>query len=167
MIENRYKDLVPQNSHPLNIHPYGKCTTVVTRPPLFEVYLRMAEMISKRSTCSRLQVGCVLTDMSLERVLSVGYNGNARGFPNECDSDEPGACRDIHAECNALIKASPEEKVCFVTDSPCIMCAKLMVNANVQYVYYRREYRKPAGIEILEKAGIPAIHYIKWAGQTW
>lgn len=53
----------------------------VIRPPLYEVYMRMAEELAKRSTCVRLQVGTVLTNATLEHVVAIGYNGNARGFP--------------------------------------------------------------------------------------
>ena len=58
----------------------------------------MAEELAKRSTCTRLRVGTVLTDAELENVVAIGYNGNARGFPNRCDSTTPGACGCIHSE---------------------------------------------------------------------
>ena len=117
-----------------------------------------------RSTCSRLQVGTVVTDFDLERVVAIGYNGNARGFPNACDTDIPGACGCIHSEMNALIKAPGDlrRKVVFVTASPCVMCAKLIVQSNVAFVYYRKPYRNAAGLEILRQAGIPAIEYSRW-----
>ena len=54
--------------------------------------MRMAEELAKRSTCVRLQVGTVVTDQRLENVLAIGYNGNARGLPNKCDSAVPGNC---------------------------------------------------------------------------
>lgn len=133
------------------------------RIPLEEVYMRMAETLAKRATCSRLQVGCVLTDIEMKSVLSVGYNGNCHGFPNRCDSDEPGACGCVHSETNALVKAPGSvEKIAFITDSPCVMCGKLLVQSNVKTVYYRRKYRLPAGLDVLEQAGIPAIHYNQW-----
>ncbi|HEX9109377.1 MAG TPA: deaminase, partial [Longimicrobiales bacterium] len=134
------------------------------RIPLFEVYMRMAEELAKRSTCARLQVGTVVTDFELERVVAIGYNGNARGFPNACDTDIPGACGCIHSEMNALIKAPGDlrRKVVFVTASPCVMCAKLIVQSNVAYVYYRKRYRDAAGLEILRRAGIPAVEYSRW-----
>ena len=126
--------------------------------------MRMAEELAKRSTCSRLQVGTVLTDARLEHVVAIGYNGNARGFPNRCDSDEAGRCGCIHSEMNALVK-SPGElrgKVAFVTASPCVMCAKLMVQAHVSHLFYRERYRVPAGLEILEQAGVATVHYTRW-----
>src|SRR5437899_7164435 len=62
------------------------------RIPLEEVYMRMAEELAKRSTCARLQVGSVITTGDLTQVLGIGYNGNAKGLPNRCDSDQPGNC---------------------------------------------------------------------------
>jgi len=65
---------------------------VPERIPLEEVYMRMAEELAKRSTCSRSQVGSVITTGDLTQVLGIGYNGNARGLPNRCDTTTPGAC---------------------------------------------------------------------------
>src|SRR5207247_4162737 len=89
------------------------------RIPLEEVYMRMAEELAKRSTCGRLQVGTVITDQALENVLAIGYNGNARGLPNKCDSSVPGNCGCIHSEMNALVKApgNVRDKVVFVSAS--------------------------------------------------
>jgi deoxycytidylate deaminase len=98
------KDLIPENTHPLNLVERDESAPeiVVDRPPLFEVYMRMAEELAKRSTCARLQVGTVIAGHQLENVVAIGYNGNARGFPNRCDSTEPGKCGCIHSEQNAL-----------------------------------------------------------------
>ena len=75
------KDLVPGNNHPLNlIERDGVGETAVVRPPIFEVYMRMAEELAKRSTCARLKVGTVITDKDLEHVLAIGYNGNAVSY---------------------------------------------------------------------------------------
>jgi len=166
-----YRDLVAENTHPLNVvRPSGG--EVVTlpppvRPPIFEVYMRMAEELAKRSTCSRLAVGTVITDAALENVVAIGYNGNARGFPNQCDAPTPGACGCIHSEMNALVKAPGmlPGKVAFVTDSPCATCAKLMVQAKVSHLFYRRRYRSPAGLEILERGGVVPVHYHRWADE--
>src|SRR5215472_182973 len=76
---------------------------VPERIPLEEVYMRMAEELAKRSTCARSQVGSVVTTGDLTQVLGIGYNGNARGLPNSCDSPEPGRCGCLHSEANALI----------------------------------------------------------------
>ncbi|MDX1566466.1 MAG: deaminase [Longimicrobiales bacterium] len=163
-----YKDLVPENRHPLNrvegVGEEAMAAYELDRPPLFEVYMRMAEELAKRSTCARLQVGTVITDPLLENVVAIGYNGNARGFPNRCDTSIPGSCGCIHSEQNALVKSPGHlrDKVAFVTASPCVMCAKLMVQANITHLYYREAYRDRSGLEVLEAAGIRAIRYDRW-----
>jgi dCMP deaminase len=168
-----HKDLVPENDHPLNViegrSQQEIARYVVDRPPLFEVYMRMAEELARRSTCARLQVGTVITGARLENVLAIGYNGNVRGFPNRCDATTPGACGCIHSEMNALVKApgAVPDKVAFLTASPCVMCAKLMVQANVSHVFYREEYRKRDGLIVLRRGGVKAVHYTKWKGYTW
>jgi deoxycytidylate deaminase len=70
----------------------------------------------------------------------------------------------LHGEQNALIKAGAATpgKVMFVTVSPCVMCAKMVVNCNVARVYYRTPYRDPAGVELLEKAGVAVERYDRW-----
>jgi dCMP deaminase len=163
-----YKDGVSENTHPLNVldvpDDFLSAVEPTTRPPLYEVYMRMAEELAKRSTCARLQVGTVITDRALEHVLSIGYNGNVRGFPNRCDSTEPGRCGCIHSEQNALVKARGDvpDKVAFVTASPCLMCAKLMVQAKVTHVFYRELYRDNGGLGVLEQAGVTVVHYTRW-----
>src|SRR5690349_23838660 len=99
------RDGVQANTHFLNVLTDGAAPPPVERIPLYEVYMRMAEELAKRSTCARLQVGTVVTDQVLENVLAIGYNGNARGLPNRCDSAVPGSCGCIHSEMNALVKA--------------------------------------------------------------
>ncbi len=134
------------------------------RIPLEEVYMRMAEELAKRSTCARNQVGSVIATGDLTQVLGIGYNGNARGLPNACDSPEPGKCGCLHSEANALIKAGAQTpgKVMFVTVSPCVMCAKMIVNSNVARVYYRDAYRDPAGVEVLAAGGVATERYGRW-----
>jgi dCMP deaminase len=137
---------------------------VPERIPLEEVYMRMAEELAKRSTCARTQVGSVIASADLTQVLGIGYNGNARGLPNRCDRPEPGNCGCLHSEANALIKAGAQTpgKVMFVTVSPCVMCAKMIVNSNVTRVYYRSAYRDPAGVEVLRESGVEALQYDRW-----
>jgi dCMP deaminase len=134
------------------------------RIPLEEVYMRMAEELAKRSTCLRLQVGSVIATSDLTQVLGIGYNGNAKGLPNRCDTTTPGACGCIHSEQNALIKAGAQlpDKVMFISASPCVMCAKMIINANVTKVYYREAYRDPAGLDVLRQGGVEVAHYDRW-----
>src|SRR2546428_8125666 len=72
--------------------PTAEPEQVPDRTPLEEVYMRMAEELAKGSPCARLQVGSVITTGDLTQVLGIGYNGNAKGLPNRCDSDQPGNC---------------------------------------------------------------------------
>ena len=134
------------------------------RIPLEEVFMRMAEELAKRSTCARNQVGSVITTGDLTQVLGIGYNGNARGLPNACDAAEAGRCGCLHSEANALLKAGAQTpgKLMFVTVSPCVMCAKMVVNSNVRTVYYRTAYRDPAGVAVLRQAGLDVIQYDCW-----
>ena len=126
------------------------------REPIENVLMKFALLLSTRSTCERLRVGCIITSSDFQRVYSYGYNGNARGFPNQCDSLEPGKCGCIHAEANALIKCSimDSEKVIFLTQSPCKMCAKMIVNSGASRVYYHANYRSNDGLEVLHRGKI-------------
>jgi dCMP deaminase len=166
-----YRDQVESNTHPLNRLAVGDAFDFagyrVERIPLYEVYMRMAEELAKRSTCLRLQVGTVITDASLSNVLGIGYNGNARGLPNRCDSAEPGRCGCIHSEMNALVKAPglTPAKVVFVTTSPCVMCAKLIIQSDVSHVFYRSAYREPHGVEVLLEGGVVPVLYERWQNE--
>ena len=127
-----------------------------SRPSLEQIYMRFAEHLARRSTCKRLQVGAVIVTNDLEQVLALGYNGNARGLINTCDSEEVGNCGCIHAELNALIKCGKQhpDKIMFVTSSPCVACAKAIINSRFSKVYFSREFRKRDGIYLLEQCGI-------------
>lgn len=123
-----------------------------------------ARLLAKRSTCARDAVGCVVTDAAMLQVLGLGYNGNARGLPNCCDSDAPGACGCLHAELNALLKApgALPGKILFTTRAPCPTCAKMIVNAGIALVWYLDEYRDAAGLGILRSAGVAARRMALW-----
>jgi dCMP deaminase len=128
------------------------------RPGFPDIYLQLAQNLSARSTCCRLQVGTVITSTDFRKVLAVGYNGNATGLPNQCDRDEAGNCGCLHSEENAVINCdSPRhvEKIVFVTHLPCMQCAKRLINlGNVKAVYYIHEYRIRTSVELLRSAGI-------------
>lgn len=129
-----------------------------------DLYLRHALGLAERSTCRRLSVGCVITSADYRYVFGAGYNGNAVGLANECDSAEPGACGCIHSEANAIVNCRAgrdEAKVVFVTHSPCRMCAKLLINlGGVQRVVYGESYRSPVGLDILQDSGIVTCQWI-------
>jgi len=131
------------------------------RPTFQKIYLRLAKELAARSTCSRLQVGTVITSTDFRKVLAVGYNGNASGLSNSCDRDEPGNCGCLHSEENAVINCDAPryiEKVVLVTHMPCVMCAKRLINlGNVRNVYYIQEYRSSESLALFEKVGIPVM----------
>ncbi|MEX0979447.1 MAG: deaminase, partial [Gemmatimonadota bacterium] len=104
---------------------------------------------------------------ALENVVAIGYNGNVRGFPNRCDSAEAGRCGCIHSEMNALVKApgTLRGKIAFVTASPCVMCAKLMVQSNIDFLFYREAYRDSAGLRVLGEGGVRTVHYTRWRSE--
>ena len=145
----------------------GMAQGELKRPSFEEIFMRMAGLVSGRSTCSRLNVGCVIVRPDFRQVLSMGYNGNASGLPNCCDSDEPGKCGCIHAEQNAVINCDTPryvEKIIFTTHLPCVMCAKFMVNlGNVRKVFYHTDYRIKDGLKVLDAAGIEYEQYqMRW-----
>lgn len=132
------------------------------RPTFDKIWTEFATALAERSTCARTGVGCVIVTEDNHRVLSIGYNGGARGLNNSCDSAEPGNCGCLHAEENALIKMNfnePSPKKMYTTLAPCLMCAKRAVNAGIQEVIYITAYRKTEGIELLEKAGVKVRQY--------
>jgi len=128
------------------------------RPSFEEVYMDFAQLISRRSTCRRLQVGTVITTTDYRKVLAVGYNGNASGLPNSCDRDEPGNCGCLHSEAHAAINCDaprPTEKFVFVTHLPCPACAKRLINlGNVRKVVYLDAYRNRDAVQLFEAVGI-------------
>lgn len=133
-----------------------------SRPSKEEYMLGIASLTARMSTCSRLRVGAVLTDMRREQIW-VGYNGGPRGGANGCRRSEEGNCGCVHAEANAVVKApGGVEKTAFLTHSPCGLCAVLMVNANVVEVHYRDEYRDGDGLLIMEESGTRLVHHEEW-----
>lgn len=124
------------------------------RPSKDELFLAIAHLVATRSTCSRMQVGCVITDEAGEKI-AVGYNGGPKGGKNECRRQGAGLCGHIHAEVNAALKTTFDgDKVAYVTISPCEGCAVALVNVGVRRVVVSNVYRDRAGIDILEEVGI-------------
>lgn len=121
-------------------------------------YLRMAQIWSENSYCTRRKVGALLVKDKM--IISDGYNGTPSGFPNICeDSDNRTLPYVLHAEANAITKVaksnnSSEGSTLYVTDSPCIECAKLIIQAGIKRVVYSKLYRVTDGIELMKTAGI-------------
>ena len=133
------------------------------RPSWDSVWANVANAISKRSYDPRYQVGAIVVTSDNTQVLSVGYNGNYSGGPNEVESNTPGESGFIHAEINCLLKMdynNPKKKVMYLTLSPCKMCAKAIVNAGISEVVYLNDYRNRIGLDILNKAGIKCRKYL-------
>ena len=123
-----------------------------------EKYLAMAEVWAGNSYCRRRQVGALLVKDRM--IISDGYNGTPSGFENICE-DESGATKPyvLHAEANAISKVaksgnSSDGATLYVTASPCIECAKLIIQAGIKRVVYKDEYRLTDGIDLLRRAGI-------------
>tara|TARA_Y100001973_G_C5157362_1_gene311576 strand:- start:189 stop:620 length:432 start_codon:yes stop_codon:yes gene_type:complete len=133
------------------------------RPSWDSVWANVATAISKRSYDPRYQVGAIVVTSDNTQVLSVGYNGNYSGGPNEVESEVPGQSGFIHAEINCLLKMdynNPKTKVMYLTLSPCKMCAKAIVNAGISELVYLNEYRDKTGLDILREAGIKCRKYL-------
>lgn len=132
------------------------------RPRRWELLLDIAELVATRSTCNRLAVGAVIARDA--RPLSTGYNGPPSGMDHcEHDLSDGRACElAVHAEANAIAFAArfgtpTHGTELYVTHSPCVQCAKLIINAGIRTVWYRIEYRELTGIDLLEAAGVETI----------
>jgi dCMP deaminase len=125
-------------------------------------YLEMARVWAKNSYCERRQVGAILVKNRM--IISDGYNGTPSGFENICE-DESGATKPyvLHAEANAITKVarsnnSSEGATLYVTTSPCIECAKLIIQAGIKRVVFYDKYRIEDGLDLLRKANIEICH---------
>jgi len=139
------------------VNDYGR----FVRPSEETIFIMMAIALAARATCLRKKVAAVFTDEKMHRVLCIGYNGNVADGPNQCDTLLEGACGCTHAEINALTKSvsSLEGATCFVTLSPCLACAKVLVNRGVKRVVYYETYRNASGLELLRKHGVRVEKY--------
>ena len=132
------------------------------RPSWDEIWMGFANLVSERSYDPRHKVGSVIVTDDNTQVLSIGYNGNYTGGPNEAESTEPGKSGMLHAEINALLKLdynNPKDKRLYLTLSPCRMCAKAIVNSGINEVIYLEQYRDASGLDILRDAGIKFRKY--------
>ena len=122
------------------------------------LYMRMARVWAENSYCIRRQVGALM--VKEQRIISDGYNGTPSGFENICE-DENNVSKPyvLHAEANAISKVarshnSSDGATLYVTASPCIECAKLIIQAGIRRVVYGELYRLTDGIDLLRRAGI-------------
>lgn len=126
------------------------------------VWADFVESISMRSSDTKLKVGAVIVSDDNTQVLSIGYNGDHKGGKNKRDSEDYGKSGFIHAEVNALIKLdfnNPKRKIMYITHSPCQVCAKCIINANIDEVVYLNLYKNDTkGIELLKESNIIVRH---------
>ena len=120
-------------------------------------YLRMARIWAENSYCKRRQVGALVVKDKM--IISDGYNGTPSGFENICEENDLTTPYVLHAEANAITKLArssnnSDGSTLYVTASPCIECAKLIIQAGIKRVVYAEKYRLNDGIQLMERAGI-------------
>ena len=126
-------------------------------------YLRMAKIWAENSYCERRKVGALLVKDKM--IISDGFNGTPQGFENVCE-DENGNTKSyvLHAEANAITKVaqtsnSSRNATLYVTTSPCIECAKLIIQSGITRVVFSEVYRLTDGIQLLKRAGIECVYF--------
>jgi dCMP deaminase len=129
-----------------------------------ERYLRMAQIWAENSYCKRRQVGALIVKDQM--IISDGYNGTPSGFENVCE-DENNLTKPyvLHAEANAITKVAASNNnskgaTIYITSSPCIECAKLIIQAGIKRVVFADMYRTDEGVNLLKRAGI-TINYFE------
>jgi dCMP deaminase len=125
-------------------------------------YLEMARIWAQNSYCQRRQVGALVVKDGM--IISDGYNGTPSGFENVCE-DENNVTKPyvLHAEANAITKLArsnnnSEGATIYITASPCIECAKLIIQSGIKRVVYGEKYRLTDGVDLLERAGIKVVY---------
>ena len=143
------------------------------RPSWDEYFMDMAVLTAKRSTCLRRQVGAVI--VKDKHIIATGYNGAPRGVPH-CDEkggclrqqlnvpsgERHELCRALHAEQNDIIQAatlgqSIEGGTIYVTNQPCVICAKMIINAGISRIVVKEGYPDELAVEILREAGLSIV----------
>ncbi|MGI5920587.1 MAG: deoxycytidylate deaminase [Syntrophomonadaceae bacterium] len=144
----------------------------INRPAWDQYFLQLADLVSSRSTCLRRQVGAVL--VKEERIIATGYNGAPRGLKHclelGCLREQQNIpsgqryelCRGVHAEQNAIINAayygvSTRGAVIYCTNQPCIICARMIINAGIIKVIHRGNFNDQLSLDFMQEAGIEVI----------
>ncbi len=124
-------------------------------------YLKMAQIWAENSYCKRRQVGALLVKDKM--IISDGYNGTPVGFENQCEDEENKSKPYVlHAEANAITKVAKSNNssngaTLYVTSSPCLECAKLIIQAGIKRVIFADNYRLEDGINLLKRAAIEVV----------
>lgn len=132
-----------------------------------ELYIEVASLMSKRSTCGRLNVGCVITKDG--RIIATGYNGPIKNHlhcdETNCDQNKPCSIS-VHAEANAISFAARFGvellgTVIYCTHAPCIKCAELIVQSGITEVVYKEGFREVGGLALLNQNKVYVRQYTK------
>ena len=141
-----------------------------SRPSWDEYFMNITKLAAQRSTCLRRKVGAIL--VRDKRIISTGYNGAPKDV-NHCldtgclreqmgipSGERHELCRGLHAEQNAIIQAalhgvSIKGAVLYCTNMPCLICSKMLINAQITEVYYKEGYADDLSISMMTEAGIP------------
>ena len=146
----------------------------MVRPSWDAYFMEITNLVSQRSTCSRRRVGAVL--VKDKRILATGYNGAPSGLPHCLDvgclreqnnipsGERHELCRGLHAEQNVIIQAARDGipirgATLYCTTRPCVICAKMIINANIVVVYYEEGYADELADQMLREAGIEMINW--------
>ena len=143
------------------------------RPSWDEYFMGIAKLTAERSTCLRRKVGAVI--VKDKQIVSTGYNGAPKGIPH-CDEkggcfremnnipsgERHELCRALHAEQNAIIQAATsgrgvEGATIYITHQPCVICAKMIINAGINRIIVDECYPDELAIELLEDAGLKIV----------
>lgn len=151
------------------------------RPSWDEYFMDITRLVARRSTCLRRQVGAVLVKQ--KNILATGYNGTPTGITH-CDvtgclreqlqvpsGERHELCRGLHAEQNAIIQAARHgvniaDSTLYCTNSPCIICTKMLINAGIRKVFYLEGYSDQLSMQMLGEAGIEARSFAELVGKN-
>jgi dCMP deaminase len=139
------------------------------RPSWEEYFMEIARLVARRATCLRRQVGAVL--VKDRNILATGYNGSPSGLRhctetgclrnrhNIPSGQRHERCRGLHAEQNAIVQAAKHGTnisgaTLFCTNAPCVICAKMIINAGIRQVVYLEGYPDDLALEMLQEAGV-------------
>lgn len=144
------------------------------RPSWDQYFMEIVDLIKNRSTCKRRQVGALI--VKDKRILATGYNGAPMGCKH-CDEvgclreklnvpsgERHELCRAIHAEQNAIVQAaysgtSVKDGILYVTNQPCVLCAKMAINAGIKKIVFKGDYPDNLAMELLKEAGIRVVKF--------
>lgn len=146
------------------------------RPSWDKYFMDILEVTKTRSTCMRRHVAAII--VKDKQIISTGYNGAPRGVFH-CEQvgclreqlkvpsgERHELCRGIHAEQNAIIQAavhgvSIKDCEIYITDSPCVLCSKMLINAGIKRIVYKGDYPDKLALELLSEAGVQVEKYIE------